>query len=87
MSASYASVYRLAVREAKRNELAQALGEIESAKYAVIGRFDNIVYWYGDKLCCENFVAGIERDAEIVPMTGDLKEKQSAGKVRAYGVI
>lgn len=82
---SYASLYRKAVREARRAELAQALGEIERATHAVVGRWDHKrVYCYGSGATCVDFSDGIERDVSVVAMTSELKEILSVGKIQAY---
>lgn len=85
---SYAAIHRIAVREATRALLAKALGEIEAATHAVVGRRDaTVVYCYGTLRVCEGFADGIEREVTIVPMTAEHKERESAHKVRAYRVV
>lgn len=82
---SYAAIYRQAVREATRAELAKALGEIERSTHVVVGRHDvSKIWWYGSRSVCDDFVRGIERDVQVVPMTHEHKELCSANKVRAY---
>lgn len=82
---SYAAIHRIAVREALRSELAQALGEIERSTHAAVGRRDPAyVYWYGSRTACEDFADGIEREVQIVKMTPEIKERLSAGKCAAY---
>lgn len=82
---SYAAIYRAAVRESLRAELAAALGEIERATHAAVDRRDGTrVFWYGTLAACEAFASGIGREVAIAPMTVELKELTSAAKVRAY---
>lgn len=85
-TASYASIYRLAVREAERNLLGQEIYKIETATHAAVGRRDTtMAYSYGTLAVCETFVEGIEREVQVVRMTGEIKERLTAGKVRAFG--
>jgi hypothetical protein len=85
MSASYAALHRLAVREATRVELQRALAEIEAAKFAAVGRRGrHAVHCYGTRAECDAFAEGLERDVKVVPMSADLKEICAAHKVRAY---
>lgn len=81
---SYAEIYHRAVRESLRVELNLALNEIEGATHAVIGKWNKIVYCYGTFQVCENFAKGIERDADVIKLTTDIKENQKIGKVKAY---
>lgn len=84
---AYASLYRKAVREAERAELAQALGKIDRATHVVLGRRRSdaeTIYWYGAADDCADFVRGIERDVQIAPATADHKERIATDKVRVY---
>jgi hypothetical protein len=80
----YASVYRAAVREATHVELQLALGRIERATHVVLGNGNDAVYSYGTQASCESFVFGIERSARVEPMTHEIRERESAHKVRVY---
>lgn len=83
-SESFSSLHRKASREATRAELAQALGEIESASHAVVLRSDTTkVYCYGDDVVCGEFADGLS-DVRVVPMNGALKERLSRAKVQSY---
>lgn len=84
-TASHASIYRIARREALRNELGQKLGQIERSTHAVVSRHGKqTVYSYGTRTECEAFVDGIERTVRVVKFDGDMKEVQAAHKVRVY---
>lgn len=82
---SYAAIHRIAVREADRALLGQALGEIERATHAVVGRrCADVVYSYGDLRACETFADGIEREVFVVKMDNTIKERLGAAKVKAF---
>lgn len=85
---SYATIHRLAVREARRVELGRALDEVRRATHVVATlprRGSKRQVWcIGDRRTCEAFAADIGTGYRVEPITDADRERESVRLCAVY---